>query len=172
MRPDHWSIRIPSNLFSWIAGIAILLIMFHVVVDVAMREIVASPLDGTIEIVSFYDMVAVTFLPLAYVAHHEGHIHVELFTRGLPPRALALLEAVLGAACFAFTVWLVRETWIAALESQASGEMWETSDDLITIWPSRFLLPAGVFLMGVYMAFRIVDDFLVALGRREPARWE
>ena len=79
---------------------------------------------------------------------------------------------MLGAACFAFTVWLVRETWIAALESQASGEMWETSDDLITIWPSRFLLPAGVFLMGVYMAFRIVDDFLVALGRREPARWE
>lgn len=172
MRPDHWSIQIPTAIFSWIAGIAILAIMLHVVIDVAMREILASPIDGTIEIVSFYDMVAVTFLPLAYVAHREGHIYVELFTRGLSPRRLAFLEGVIGLACLAFVIWMVRETWYAALISQADGEMWETSDDLITIWPSRFFLPVGIFLMGVYMVFRIADDFLVALGRREPVHWE
>lgn len=172
MRPDHRSLQIPANVFSWLAGVAILLIMFHVVTDVAMREIFAQPIDGTIEIVSFYYMVAVTFLPLAYVAHHEGHIMVELFTRGMRPRSLAFLEGIVGLACLAFTIWLFRETWMSAVESYSTDEMWETSDDLITIWPSRFVLPIGVLLTGIYLIFRTYDDFMVAAGKREQVYWE
>ncbi len=171
MRPNHWLLQGQANLVAWIAGVAILLIMLHVVVDVGMREILARPIDGTIEIVSFYDMVAVTFLPLAYVAHNEGHIHVELFTRGLKPRHLALLQSLIGVFCLVFTGWLIQETWTAALESREAGEMWETSDDLITIWPSRFFLPLGILLMGLYMAVRTFDDFLVFLGKRPPGEW-
>lgn len=172
MRPDHRVIQIPTNIFSWIAGAAILAIMIQVVVDVAMREIISSPIDGTIEIVSFYFMVAVTFLPLAYVSHHEGHIFVELFTRGMRPKSLAFLEGVVGIACFVFALWFVRETWFAALDSFDSGEMWETSDDLITIWPSRFALPIGTGLMAIYLLIRLIDDFMVAFGKREPQHWE
>ena len=166
MRPDHWSIQFPSNALAYLGSVFILLMMLHVVIDVGGREIFGFPLDGTLEIVSFYYMVAVTFLPLAHVSHHEGHIMVELFTRGLPARRLAGLEAVVGIACLAFVVLFVRETWEAALESQESGEMWETSDDLITIWPSRFILPVGAALMGIYMVYRIVDDLRTMLGRR------
>ena len=172
MRPDHRSIQIPTNIVSWIAGAAILAIMLLVVADVAMREIFSKPIDGTIEIVSFYYMVAVTFLPLSYVSHHEGHIFVELFSRGLKPRSLAFLEGVVGIACFVFAVWFVRETWFAALISFEDNEMWETSDDLIVIWPNRFLLPFGMGLMAIYLLIRLIDDFMVAFGRREPVHWE
>jgi TRAP-type C4-dicarboxylate transport system permease small subunit len=172
MRPDHRSIQIPTNFFSWVAGAAILAIMLQVVADVAMREIFSKPIDGTIEIVSFYYMVAVTFLPLSYVSHHEGHIFVELFSRGLKPRSLAFLEGVVGIACFVFAVWFVRETWFAALISFEDNEMWETSDDLIVIWPNRFLLPFGMGLMAIYLLVRLIDDFMVAFGRREPVHWE
>ena len=60
-----------------------------------------------------------------------------------------------------------RRAFDAAMDSYDIGEMWETSDDLITIWPSRFALPIGVFMMGVYMVYRFVDDILVALGKRD-----
>jgi TRAP-type C4-dicarboxylate transport system permease small subunit len=172
MRPDHRSIQIPTNIVSWIAGAAILAIMLQVVVDVAMREIFSAPIDGTIEIVSFYYMVAVTFLPLAYVSHHEGQIFVELFTRGMRPKSLAFLEGLVGIVCFIFVIWFVRETWFAALISFEEGEMWETSDDLITIWPNRFLLPVGMGLLAIYLLIRLIDDFMVAFGKREPVHWE
>jgi TRAP-type C4-dicarboxylate transport system permease small subunit len=169
VRPNHPSIQIPSSILAYIAGVFILLLMFQVVFDVAGRELFGTPIDGTLETVSFYYMVAVTFLPLAYVSHEEGHIMVEMFTRGLRPRRLAGLEAIIGIVCLLFVVVLVVQTWDAALESYDIEEMWETSDDLITIWPSRFALPIGVFLMGVYMIYRIADDSLVALGIREAS---
>lgn len=166
MRPDHPSIQIPTNLLAYAGGLFILLMMGHIVADVAGREFFSAPIEGTLETVSFYYMVAVTFFPLAYVSHHEGHISVELFTRGLRRRRLAGLEAAVGTLCLAFVVVLVYETWGAAMESFETDEMWETADDLITIWPSRFALPIGVALMGVYMVYRIVDDILIASGRR------
>ena len=91
---------------------------------------------------------------------------VELFTRGLPRRRLAGLEAVVGLACFCFVVLFVYQTWIAALDSFETNEMWETSDDLITIWPSRFALPVGAALMGIYLIYRIVDDVQIMRGKR------
>lgn len=170
MRPDHPSIQIPTNILAYLGGTFILLMMFQIVADVAGREFLGFAIDGTLEIVSFYYMVAVTFFPLAYVSHYEGHITVELFTRGLSPRRIAGLEAIVGIVCLAFVVLLVRESWIAAIESFETGEMWETSDDLITIWPSRFALPIGVALMGVYMIFRIVNDIRTAMDGRDGAR--
>ena len=165
MRPDHPSIQMPTNVLAYIGGLGIVIMMLHIVLDVAGREIVGVPLDGTTEIVSFYNMVVVTFLPLAYVSHHEGHITVELFTRGLGKRRLAALEAVVGIFCLAFVIVFVTETWIAAEESRDTGEMWETSDDLITIWPSRYVLPLGAGLMAIYMVVRIYDDIRTAIGR-------
>lgn len=170
MRPDHPSIQIPTNILAYLGGVFILLMMLQIVADVAGREFLGFAIDGTLEIVSFYYMVAVTFFPLAYVSHHEGHITVELFTRGLRRRRMAGLEAIVGIVCLAFVLLLVRESWVAAIESFESGEMWETSDDLITIWPSRFALPIGVALMGVYMIFRIVNDIRTAMGGRGWAR--
>ena len=166
MRPDHRSIQIPSNILAYIGGVFIILLMVQVVFDVVGRELFGAPIDGTLEIVSFYYMVGVTFLPLAYVSHEEGHIMVEMFTRNLSRPRMAGLEAVIGIICFVFVVVLFLQSWEAALESYETGEMWETSDDLITIWPSRFALPIGVFLMGVYMVYRIVDDILIAMGKR------
>ncbi len=166
LRPDHASIQLPSNTLAYFGGVFIVLMMLHIVADVLGRELFGRPIDGTLETVAFYYMVAVTFFPLAFVSHGEGHITVELFTRGLPRRRLAGLEVVVGLACLAFVVLFVYQTWIAALDSFETGEMWETSDDLITIWPSRFALPIGAALMGIYMIYRIVDDVQIARGKR------
>ncbi len=54
------------------------------------------PVEDTLEIVEIYYMVAVVYLPFAYVARGEGHIIIELFTRNLAPRNLARLETLIG----------------------------------------------------------------------------
>ena len=166
MRPDHRLIQWPIDALTFVAGILMLLMMLHIVADVAGRTLFNHPLDGTTEIVSGYYMVAVIFFPLAYVTHYEGHITVELFTRGLPPRRLAGLEAVIGVVAFGFLVWFSWETIIAAYNSFLNNEQWETADDLVTIWPSRWFLPIGLVLMAAYLVFRIVEDARMAWGRR------
>ena len=114
------------------------------------------------EIVSAYYMVAVVFLPLAYVTRTEGHITVELFTRNLPASKRAGLEAVIGVVGFVYMATFTWQTAISALNSTAINEGWETADDIITVWPSRWLLPIGCALMTVYLLQRCVTDFCSA----------
>ena len=115
--------------------------------------------------VSFYYMVAVTFFPLAYVCHNEGHISVELFTKGLSRRKSHSLEAILLFVSFVFSIWFATETWSRALESYAEGEMWETSDDMISIWPSRFILPIATLMMAIYLFFRMFHEARLASSK-------
>jgi TRAP-type C4-dicarboxylate transport system permease small subunit len=167
MRPSDRAIQVPITVFAWIGGIAITLMMLHVVADVGARLFFNSPLDGTTEIVSRFYMVLVIFFPLGYVCHHEGHILVELFTKGLPRRRLAALEFAIGLVTVAFVAWFTWETLSEALTSYETNEMAETADSLITVWPSRFVLPIGICLMGIYCIYRTVEDWQIASGRRD-----
>jgi len=166
LKPDHKLVQLPTNTLALIGGVAIILLMLQVVADVIGREFFSFPIDGTLEIVSFYYMVAVTFFPLAYVCHNEGHISVELFTKGLSRRKNHGLEAVLLFVSFIFAIWFATETWSRALESYAEGEMWETSDDMISIWPSRFILPIATLMMAIYLFFRMFHEVRLA-GSKE-----
>ncbi len=142
-----------------IASIVVMFMMLHIFVDVAGRTLFNHPMEGTTEIVSGYYMVAVIFLPFAYVCHNEGHILVELFTQNLPPRRLAGLEVVIGALSLSFVIWFTWESSVSAWLSTIHGEQWETAQGLITIWPSRWVLPVSLAAMGVYMLLRTVADF-------------
>ena len=165
LSPEHKLLRVPSDAMALLGGVAIILLMLHVVADVAGREFFTYPLEGTLEIVSFYYMVAITFLPLAYVCHHEGHISVELFTKNLSERRNHGLEAGLLFVSLIFSIWFAGQTWDRALESFLEGEMWETADDMISIWPSRFILPIAMLMMSIYLFFRMIDEGKRALKK-------
>ncbi|MBT6330448.1 MAG: hypothetical protein HOJ34_11760 [Kordiimonadaceae bacterium] len=51
------------------AGLSIVAMMLHIVAGIYSRHFLGQPLGGVTEIVSAYDMVAVSFLSLAYVTH-------------------------------------------------------------------------------------------------------
>lgn len=166
MKPESKWVQKPINALTVVAGLIMLLMMLHIVADVAGRMIFNTPIDGTTEIVSGYYMVAVIFFPLAYVSHNDGHIMVELFTRHLPERRVALLDALVGLACLAFLVWFAWESVASAAKSTARNEQWETSIGLLTIWPSRWFLAVGLLFMGGYMVVRIIEDFRQAAVRK------
>lgn len=153
----------PVNLLMWLSCFVGFLMMMHITVDVAGRVLFNHPLEGTIEVVAGYYMVAIAFLPLAYIVGHEGHIVVELFTRGLSPRGKFRLGTVVDVVTFAYMSLFAWQTTIEAVEQTEVGEVWETATEFIAIWPSRWLLPAGCTLMAAYLLYRITRTVL-----REP----
>lgn len=146
-----------STFVAWIGGVALILMMLHISVEVVARYIFNSPLHGTVEIVSAYYMVAVVFLPLAMIERLNGHIVVELLTQHLPRRAQSILigiVALVSASYFAVFAW---QTWGDALKKYAVGEQ-ALGTVAITVWPTRFYLPIGcglIVLVLVYKAIRL-----------------
>ena len=72
-----------SGSLAAIGSLVLLVTMLHVSVDVMARFFFNMPLSGTIEISSFYYMIAVVFLPLAAVEGKNGHIAVEILAQRL-----------------------------------------------------------------------------------------
>lgn len=160
-------IRSPTNLLVGAACIVTILMMVHVVADVTSRYLFAYQIEGTIEVVAGYYMVAIVFLPLAYVASHEGHIIVELFTRGMSERGLARFDGVVGIVTFLFMCLFAWMTFEEALAQTLEGEVVQTSDDVIIIWPSRWFLPLGCAVMAAYVLVQSIQDLIRARASRK-----
>jgi TRAP-type C4-dicarboxylate transport system permease small subunit len=128
-------------------GVAVTLMMLLIVTSVVSRQFFAMPLGGVTEIVSVYDMVAVTFLPLAYVTRQRAHIAVQLFTQALSARAILIIEWLALIFIAIFSIWVCYQSTIVAMHSFRVGEVWESGDGFLLIWPSRFFLPIGIGAM-------------------------
>ena len=153
-------------------GAALVLMMLHIVADVATKYLFNDPIDGTTEIVAAYYMVAVVFLPLAYVTFAEGHLIVELFTARMKGRPLAALVGCAGLVTFAYLLFFVWFTGVEAVRRTREGEAWETSVDLVAVWPSRWFLTVGLAAMALYVALALVRHFGRGPGEPGSARLE
>ena len=73
-------------------------------------------------------------------------------------RALQLLTGFTGLATLAYLLFVIYCTGEEAILRTREGEAWETSVDLVAVWPSRWLLPISGGLMCLYLVLRIVSD--------------
>lgn len=153
-------IRAVALALAFVAGVALILMMLQTVVDVTMKNLFGGPIEGNLEIMSVYHMVALVFLPLAIVELKHEHITVDLLVQ-IFPRGLRRLTDTAGylvsAVFFGMLTW---QTWIDAVESWKIGELLMTSI-LITIWPAKFSLPIGfaaVMLASLLHAWKAASD--------------
>ncbi len=153
-------------------GVAMVLMMLHIVADVATKYLFNDPIDGTTEIVAAYYMVAVVFLPLAYVTFAEGHLIVELFTARLSGRPLAALVGCAGLVTLLYLLFFIYHTGVEAVRRTREGEAWETSVDLVAVWPSRWFLTVGLAAMALYVLLALVHHFGRRSGEPGSARLE
>ncbi len=157
-------IRWCSDALTSLAAICLLLMMLQMAADVALKYFFNAPIEGNLEVVSFYYMVGVVFLPLAMVELRHEHINVDLFVRLLPKPLQNLVYAfgcLLSATFFAV---LAYQTYLDALKSTRIGEVMMGSD-YVTIWPSRWALPLGfsvlclALLLHAWRAIRTPSTF-------------
>ncbi len=150
-----------------VAGIAVVLMMLHVSLDVLTRPFLSRPLPGTTLIVSDYYMVACAFLPLAYAQAIDGHISMDAAAHLAPPRAQRHMA---GVALLIAVVVFALLTWTASLDALTKWRVNSFSVEFgtrIPTWPSYFLLPAGCALMTLISALRLLE---YALGRLAPPK--
>jgi TRAP-type C4-dicarboxylate transport system permease small subunit len=142
-----------SRLLLAFSAVAVIVMGAHVTLDVLGRTLLARPIAGTTEIVSFYYMVAAVCLPLAYVELRDEHITVDLAYLAMP---LWLKKAVFVFSCLttaAFFALFAYQNWFVALRALASREI-VMGSAFIEIWPSRFFLPLGFGLLTIAALLR------------------
>ncbi|WP_328716276.1 TRAP transporter small permease [Halomonas elongata] len=145
-----------------LGALFLILMALHVTLDVALRYFVGRSFPGTLEIVSFYYMVALVFLPLAYTERMGEHINVDVLVGRFPPSvqlALYLFAGTLGVIYFAM---LGYQGYLDALEATASQET-AMANFTFYLWPSRWALPLGFGAI----CLAIVANMLKAIRLRQ-----
>ena len=141
-----WGLDRASDLFAFVAGAAVVLMMLHVNLDVAMRYVFAAPFANTVEIVSTYYIVAIVFMPLALVERLNANIVVELVAQHLPRRVAELLIAWIGIVSAIYFLAFAWRTGEDAIQKYNVGEV-ILGNSQLTVWPTRFYLPLGCGLV-------------------------
>jgi TRAP-type C4-dicarboxylate transport system permease small subunit len=152
-----------------IAEILIAAMALHIFVDIALRSVAGIALEGTIEIVGNWYMIAIIFLPLAAIQRRRLHIVVEILTQHFGPRLRAVLEAfsdLLMAAFAGAIAWVSAEE---AIKLTALGEVIELPHIFIYIWPVRWFIPVGFGLMGLVALLQVVGRVHGAFARPSVA---
>jgi TRAP-type C4-dicarboxylate transport system permease small subunit len=140
-----------------IGGIAILALMIHIMSDVVLRNTINQPVPATYEIVTNYYMVALAFVPLAWLERSGGMVSVEVIDGFLGPRALWLsdkLVALISTIIYAALAWV---TFEASLKTFAAGTFVLAQSVPIPTWPAYFLPPLGFFLAALVTVLRMFE---------------
>ncbi|MBN8291180.1 TRAP transporter small permease [Rhodobacter sp. NTK016B] len=147
--------RLADALFavSLLAGV---LMMLHVTTDVISRTLFNAPLAGTGEITATYYMIAVAFLPLAWITLRDQHVTADIFVSALPRALRAVIAVLVDLLVIVYVSAFVWQTWISALSRTERGEVWEILGGYLPVWPTRWLLPVAGAAMVLTMVFRLI----------------
>lgn len=152
-----------NGVMLFLAGLTLIAMMLLVNADVAAAWILGRPITNVIEIVAFYLMTAIVFLPMGSAESHDEHIKTDVLVQRLR-RGMQILLSVATGVLMAIT--LAALTWVSidkAIDATRQGEMM-MGTTLIEIWPSRWLLPIG---FGLY-AVSVLATMARELRRRQP----
>lgn len=146
-----------QNLSRWLSiagGVAVVLMMLLTTIDVSGKYILNAPVPGAAEIIASYFMIAAVFLPLSDTEVRGEAIGVDiLYDRmSLAVRMMCnALGIILAAIFYAVIAW---QNMAVAIDSYSVGEYVSGTWDIV-IWPSKFLMPIGLFFALVGLAWRI-----------------
>ncbi len=135
-----------------LASAFLILMMVHVTADIVMKLVFNAPIIGTLETVSYYYMVSIVFLPLAFVELRNEHVSVDLIFRNFPPKLQVFVYVMGCALAIAYYGLFCYQTLLDALRATEQRET-VMANILFYVWPSRWALPIGSFLL------------IVAIGR-------
>lgn len=164
------AIDLLSELLLLIAGFALVMMLLHVGADVLGKYVFNQPVPGTIHVVAWYYMVAVAFLPIAYVQIRREHLMVELFTMNLSRTARAWMDifvALCGAVYSGLLAYLVL---LDAMKATGRREYLDVSLFDLVVWPARWILPVSFALTALVFLLQLASDLrLVGRGNRNRA---
>lgn len=142
---------------------ATLLLMVHVGLDIVMRNVWNAPIPATWEIVTHYYMVALAFIPLAWLERTGGMVQVEVINGLLSPRMMRVSDLLVAVIAVVIYATLAFVTFQAAMRSTNVGQFVMANQTRVVVWPAYWLPPLGFGLAAVSVALR---GLLLATGPR------
>lgn len=168
MKTFHRIVNLIADTLFAVSMVAGTLMMAHVTIDVFARTLFNNPLPGTGEITASYYMIAVAFLPLAWVTLRDEHVTADIFVSALPRPMRAILAVLVDLLVILYVSAFVWQTWISAMARTQRGEVWEIFGGYLPIWPTRWFLPVAGAAMILAMVFRLLSK----LTRTNPLTGE
>jgi TRAP-type C4-dicarboxylate transport system permease small subunit len=136
-------------------GAALILMMVQIAADVLVRTFLGHSITGTVEIVSHYYMIGVSFLPIAYAELNGRHIEATVFTDLMPVPAQHGLRVVALLVSLVVYGLLTYGTAIEAMKKTAIGAVIESGTLQVLVWPSYWILPVSFALMCIVLVMRL-----------------
>ncbi len=138
-----------STWLTGIAGIALLAMMTIVILDVVGKYMFNQPVQGTLEIVAYYLMVPVVFLPLAHTEYSEEHIRIELFTQNMSKAHTRILDS---AACILSAAYVLLFAWAGTKKAWSMTKIYEQEELMhfdIELWAVRWIIPISCVILAL-----------------------
>ena len=130
--------------------------MLHVVADVILRNLFNQPIPATYEIVTNYYMIALAFIPLAWVERSGGMVQVEVLDPLMGPgmtRVSNMLVALISTVIYGALTWF---TFTMAMKNAATGTFVMAQSLRFVTWPAYFILPLGFGLAALITFIRLI----------------
>jgi len=134
-----------------VAAIAMLGLLAIVLLDVTLRYAINQPVQGTLQIVSFYCMGPLVFFSFSYVEYEKRHVAISILTDVLSAKLQRWISIFSGTAGF---IYLCYFTYHAIHEAIKKTRIFEASTTLnfdIHVWIVRWVPPIGIGLMALML---------------------
>ncbi|MCR6670209.1 TRAP transporter small permease [Devosia ginsengisoli] len=150
---DRLVVRISDGL-ALVGAIGVVAMLVHITAYVITRQFSHAPVPATVEIVSYYYMILIAFLPLAWAERRGDMISIEIFAflmKGRVGRINEIFVALVTAGVYAM---LTYTTWLVAMREFSARSFVISLSVAIPVWPSYFVLPIGFGLAAVVTLYR------------------
>lgn len=153
-RLEHFEDRALA-LLAILGAVATLALMTHVAVDITMRNLFNRPVPATFEIVTNYYMVALAFIPLAWVERSGAMVQVEIINGFLSPGVKQLSDRIVALISTVVYLVLAVVTLQVALRNSATGSYLMANNTRVLTWPAYWIPPLGFGLAALVTGIRI-----------------
>lgn len=155
-RAGHWLARLPS----WVAAIALFLLMVMTFSDVILRSLFNDPIESATELTRIL-MALVVFSSLPVVAARGGHIVVDLLDHFFTPFAGRLRDGLVNIICGGLLYWPVERVYVLAKRAQNNGDVTEYLN------LPQFYMSYFIFILAAVTAIvMIIRGALILFGYR------
>lgn len=150
-----------SNGAAVAVGVLTVLMMLHVTAEVLLRVCFGMHIPGTMEVVTYYYMVAGVFIGIFSCTTDDVHVRVDVVAQFLSGKVRQAVDVIgLVSVAVYFSIF----SYGLYLQAVRSWNRQETVDAIVaelSVWPSRWLAFAGIFLAllaSIYGLYRFVDS--------------
>jgi TRAP-type C4-dicarboxylate transport system permease small subunit len=150
---DRLVVRISDGL-ALLGAVGVVAMLVHITAYVIMRQFSHAPVPATVEIVSYYYMVLIAFLPIAWAERRGEMISIEIFAHLMTGRIGRINEVFVALVTAGVYVMLTYTTWLVAMREFSARSFVISLSVVIPVWPGYFVLPIGFALAAVVTLYR------------------